>query len=55
MRAIQINYREGCTVTGIQIVGFPDHLSDDFIKGFETALRKVETVKSFEHIDSNNI
>ena len=53
MRAIKMTYKKGMgTITDIRVFEFPDHLSEDFIKGFQEALKTNDAVERVERIDT---
>ena len=52
MRAIKMTYKKGMgKITDIRVFEFPDHLSEDFIKGVQEALKTNDAVERVERID----
>ena len=52
MRAIKMTYKKGMgKITDICVFEFPEHLSEDFIKGLQEALKTNDAVERVERID----
>lgn len=52
MRAIKMTYKKGMgKITDIRVFEFPDHLSENYINGFQEALRASDAVEKAERID----
>ncbi len=52
IRAIKMTYKKGMEqITDIRVFEFPDYLSEDFIKGFQEALKTNDAVERVERTD----
>ena len=52
IRAIKMTYKKGMgQITDIRVFEFPDYLSEDFIKGFQEALKTNNAVERVERTD----
>lgn len=52
IRAIKMTYKKGMEqITDIRVFEFPDYLSENFIKGFQEALKTNDAVERVERTD----
>lgn len=52
MRVIKMTYKKGMgKITDIRVFEFPDRLSEDFVNGFQEALKTNDAVEKVERID----